>query len=68
MTSQANNPIRAVQYLRMSKEHQRYSLENQAAVIADYALAQGYEISRTYTDAGKSGLHLKGRTGLQQLL
>jgi len=68
MTSQANNPLRAVQYLRMSTEHQRYSLENQAAVIADYALARGYEIRRTYTDAGKSGLHLKGRPGLQQLL
>lgn len=64
----SGRPSRAVQYLRMSTEHQRYSLENQAAVIADYALAHGYQISNTYSDAGKSGLHLKGRKGLQALL
>lgn len=60
--------LRAVQYVRMSTEHQRYSLDNQAAVIADYALAHGYQIWKTYSDAGKSGLHLKGRKGLQELL
>jgi DNA invertase Pin-like site-specific DNA recombinase len=58
----------AVQYLRMSTEHQRYSLENQASVIADYALERGLHIVRTYTEAGKSGLTLRGRKGLQQLL
>lgn len=59
---------RAVQYLRMSTEHQRYSLENQRAAIAEYAELEGYQIVRTYSDAGKSGLHLRGRLQLQQLL
>lgn len=59
---------RAVQYLRMSTEHQRYSLENQAAAIADYALMHGLHIQKTYADEGKSGLDLKGRKALQNLL
>lgn len=63
-----NHDTRAVQYLRMSTEHQRYSLENQRAAIAEYAAMEGYEIIRTYSDAGKSGLQLKGRRQLQQLL
>jgi DNA invertase Pin-like site-specific DNA recombinase len=70
MTHELQSPprIRAAQYIRMSTEHQRYSLENQAAVIAEYAERRGYEIVQTYEDAGKSGLSLKGRDGLKQLL
>lgn len=60
--------IRAAQYLRMSTEHQRYSLENQAAALAMYALQRDRDIVRTYTDAGKSGLTLKERAGLKTLL
>lgn len=60
--------LRAVQYLRMSTEHQRYSFENQSAVIAAYALDRGMDVIRTYSDAGKSGLTLKDRKGLQKLL
>ncbi|WP_343711925.1 recombinase family protein [Inquilinus sp.] len=67
-TSAERPPRRAVQYLRMSSEHQRYSLERQAAVIAAYAGARGFEIVRTYADPGKSGLSLKGRKALQRLL
>jgi DNA invertase Pin-like site-specific DNA recombinase len=52
----------------MSTEHQRYSLENQAAAIAAYASDRGYEINRTYFDPGKSGLTLRERKGLQALL
>lgn len=59
---------RVVQYLRMSTEHQRYSLENQAAANALYAEARGLEIVRTYTDSGRSGLTLRGRDGLKSLL
>ena len=29
--------IRAVQYVRMSTEHQKYSTENQSDIIAEYA-------------------------------
>lgn len=64
----ARPPIRAAQYLRMSTEHQRYSPDNQRAAIARYAQERGYEIVETYVDAGKSGLSLKGRDGLKQLL
>jgi DNA invertase Pin-like site-specific DNA recombinase len=60
--------IRAAQYLRMSTEHQRYSLKNQAEAIDGYAELHGYEVVRTYFDPGKSGLTLKQRKGLQALL
>jgi DNA invertase Pin-like site-specific DNA recombinase len=60
--------IRAVQYVRMSTEHQQYSVENQADVIRRYASANGMSIVRSYSDEGKSGLVLSGRTGLQELL
>ncbi|WP_281405824.1 recombinase family protein [Mesorhizobium sp. B2-6-2] len=58
----------AAQYLRMSTEHQRYSLENQTTAIEEYAEARGFAIVQTYADAGKSGLSLTGRDGLQKLL
>ncbi|TIV73016.1 MAG: recombinase family protein [Mesorhizobium sp.] len=60
--------IPAAQYIRMSTENQRYSLENQIAAIAEYAEMRGFAIVQTYTDAGRSGLSLKGRDGLKQLL
>ncbi|MGX9143490.1 recombinase family protein [Mesorhizobium sp. 128a] len=60
--------VPAAQYIRMSTEHQRYSLENQIAAIAEYAETRRFAIVQTYTDAGKSGLSLKGRDGLKQLL
>ena len=58
----------AAQYLRMSTDHQRYSIENQARVIAEYAASRGYEIVQTYTDDARSGLTLHGRPALSQLL
>ena len=56
------------QYVRMSTEHQKYSTDNQAQVIAAYAEVHKMRVVRTYMDAGKSGLNLRGRPGLQQLL
>lgn len=56
------------QYLRMSKEHQRYSIRNQARAISAYAARYGFEIVKTYTDPGESGLTLRERPGLQSLL
>ncbi|MCI3135468.1 recombinase family protein [Phenylobacterium aquaticum] len=68
-TSRPRAPkIRAAQYLRMSTEHQRYSPEHQAAAIAAYAAGRGYEVVRTYLDAGLSGVTLKQRKALRQLL
>jgi DNA invertase Pin-like site-specific DNA recombinase len=60
--------IPAAQYLRMSTEHQRYSIENQSYAIQKYAELHGFAVSRTYTDTAKSGLVLKRRSGLKQLL
>ena len=59
--------IPAAEYVRMSTEHQRYSTENQADAIRQYAAARGFAIVRTYADEGKSGLRLDGRDALKQL-
>src|SRR5258706_13418676 len=55
---------RAAQYVRMSTDYQRYSIENQAAVIAAYAQAHDLSIVQTYRDEGESRLKLKNRPGL----
>jgi DNA invertase Pin-like site-specific DNA recombinase len=65
---QSPTALRAAQYVRMSTDYQRYSIENQAAVIATYANLHQLSIVRTYRDEGESGLKLKNRTGLIQLL
>ncbi len=64
----STQPIRAAQYLRMSTDHQRYSLAHQTAAIATYALAHGFSIVETFADAGRSGLTLEGRNELKRLL
>jgi len=55
-------------YLRMSTEHQQYSLANQAGAIQKYAEAHSFKIVSTYSDAAKSGLVPRRRSGLRQLL
>jgi DNA invertase Pin-like site-specific DNA recombinase len=60
--------VPAAQYVRMSTEHQQYSIENQQAVIAEYAEQHGFTVVRTYADAARSGLDLAHRPGLQQML
>ena len=67
-STQSNGLIRAAEYVRMSTEHQKYSTENQSAAIRRFAASKGMEIVRSYSDAGKSGLRIEGRKGLQQLL
>ena len=64
----ADEALRAAQYVRMSTEHQQYSTENQGDVIRDYAVKRGFEIVRTFSDAGKSGLRIGGRDGLRDLI
>ena len=61
-------PVPAAQYLRMSSDMQECSIENQAVAIQRYADANGFEILKTYEDAGKSGLTIGQRKGLQSLL
>lgn len=58
----------AAEYLRMSTEHQQYSLHNQADIIRRYATQHGFEVVQSYSDSAKSGLMLKNRGGLAQLL
>jgi len=67
-TGGAAPSLRAVEYVRMSTEHQQYSTENQAAKIREYAERRNIEIVRTYADAGKSGLRIDGRAALQRLI
>lgn len=56
------------EYMRMSTDHQRYSIEFQCAAIRRFAIKHGMTVVRTYLDDGKSGLTLRGRPGLQRLL
>jgi len=60
--------VAAAQYVRMSDDLQRFSIENQKAAIWEYALKHGFEIIKTYADPGKSGVAIKNRPGLRELL
>ena len=66
--NEKNHRVRVAQYLRMSTDHQQYSLHNQSEYIKDYAEKNNMEIAYTYDDAGKSGVSIIGRHSLQQLL
>ncbi|MEH2589819.1 recombinase family protein [Bradyrhizobium sp. AZCC 1721] len=66
--AKAQKALRAAQYVRMSTDFQRYSIENQAAAIAAYAQQRKLNIVRTYVDEGRSGLRIKGRPGLTELI
>jgi hypothetical protein len=41
---------RAAQYVRMSTDHQRYSTENQADAIGQYAARYNLKVVRSYVD------------------
>lgn len=66
MPSSARVPV--AQYLRMSTNQQRFSLENQAAAIAKYADAHDLEVVQTYLDTARTGVVFRARVGLQQLI
>jgi len=61
-------PVRAAQYLRMSTDHQKYSTQNQADAIGEYASRRGFSIVRTYADEGRSGLRFENRAALKELI
>lgn len=61
-------PLRAAQYVRMSTDKQRYSIQNQAVAIAAYAASHNLTIVRTYADEGESGLRIKNRRALIELI
>lgn len=58
----------AAQYLRMSSEHQQYSIANQSAAMALYAAAHNLSIVRSFTDGAKTGVTIRNRKALQELL
>jgi hypothetical protein len=60
--------LRAAQYVRVSTDQQKYSIENQAAAIAAYAARRNISIVCTYSDMGRSGVRIVGRDALQQLI
>lgn len=62
------DPIRAVEYVRMSSEGQQLSIPFQQAAIRLHAAQRSYEIVRTYEDAACSGLYIEGRPSLKRLL
>jgi DNA invertase Pin-like site-specific DNA recombinase len=68
--NQSSQPslLPVAEYVRMSTDHQKYSIENQQALIQAYAVAHEMAIVRTYMDSGKSGLTLRRRPGLSSLL
>lgn len=66
MSSLSAKPAAA--YVRMSTEHQRYSIANQLAAIEAYCEANDLALTRIYSDAGRSGLTIAGRPGLSSLI
>jgi DNA invertase Pin-like site-specific DNA recombinase len=64
----SNARVPASQYLRMSTEHQRYSLENQSAAIEKYAEKHGFSVIQTYSDAARTGVVFRRRDGLRRLI
>jgi len=60
--------IPAAQYVRMSDDGQQFSIANQKTAIQEYAKQHNFVVVRTYEDPGRSGLALKNRTGLCELI
>jgi DNA invertase Pin-like site-specific DNA recombinase len=60
--------IKAAQYIRMSTDHQPLSLGTQMEAIEAYAKLNNIDVIQTYQDEGKSGLSIRKRLGMQQLL
>lgn len=61
-------PLPAAEYLRVSTEQQRYSLDSQRKCIREFAEISGFRIVRSYVDVGRSGLNIKARQGLSTLI
>lgn len=67
-SSSSAEKIPAAAYVRMSTDHQQYSTDNQSDIINQYALENGIEIIRHFSDEGKSGLNIRGRDSLAELI
>ena len=60
--------VPAAQYVRASTERQQYSIDYQSRIISQYASEHGFEVVRTFSDEARSGLDLRYRPALRQLL
>lgn len=60
--------IPAAQYLRMSSDQPKWSFPYQTDAIESYAKAFGFTVVKSYEDPAVSGLTLRQRKGLAQLL
>jgi DNA invertase Pin-like site-specific DNA recombinase len=60
--------VPAAEYVRMSTGDQQYSIANQKAEIQRYAAKHGFLVNQTHTDAGRSGVVIKHRKGLAELI
>ena len=67
-TQEIESGKRAALYVRMSTDHQRYSIDNQEATLLAYAAVNNFIIVQKYVDPGKSGLGLEGRKALCSLI
>jgi len=66
--STGSQKSRAAVYLRVSTEHQKYSLSRQAAELNAYAAEHGLNIVKRYVDEGRSGRTLQARPALIEML
>ena len=60
--------VAAAQYVRVSTDRQEYSALNQSKLITEYATRNGFSIIQTYQDPAVSGVLLRKRKGLQNLI
>ena len=60
--------IPAAEYVRMSTDEQPNSIALQQETIRRYAVSHGYQVFATYANAGRSGIEIKYRTELRQLI
>lgn len=65
---QAATAIDTLAYLRMSKDDQDGSLDQQAAWVKDVAARDGLNVVKVFSDPGISGSEIELRPGLQSLL
>jgi len=59
---------RAAIYVRMSTSPQDYSIQHQIDCLTKYAGEHELDVVVMYADAGKSGLRINGRDGMQGLI
>jgi DNA invertase Pin-like site-specific DNA recombinase len=68
-TSQMDLPSnRAASYVRTATKPQQDSISNQVGAIREYAKRHGMQIVKEYFDEGKSGVNVKDRESLTQLI